>query len=239
ATEYATLRNEAAVADGKPIIYANPASLGAGTDWQDQIFNNDARRQNHELSISGGNEVSTFYLSFGYLDQQGIVASDISNYERYNFRINSTHKLAKWLTIGENIGYARNKSIGLGNTNSEFGGPLSSAINLDPITPAVVTDPAVAAGSPYADNPVFRDAMGRPYGISGAVGQEMSTRLANRKTRGGNHGWGDKVGGNLFAEVNPIEGLVLRSTLVFRLAYWGDVSSTPIFYLAATQQNDV
>ena len=239
ATEYATLRNEAAVADGKPIIYANPASLGAGTDWQDQIFNNDARRQNHELSISGGNDVSTFYLSFGYLDQQGIVASDISNYERYNFRINSTHKLAKWLTIGENIGYARNKSIGLGNTNSEFGGPLSSAINLDPITPAVVTDPAVAAGSPYADNPVFRDAMGRPYGISGAVGQEMSNPLAYMKTRDGNHSWGDNVVGNMFAEVKPIEGLVLRSTVGFKLAYWGDVSFTPIFYLAATQQNDV
>lgn len=239
ATEYATLRNEAAVADGKPIVYADPASLGAGTDWQDQIFNNDARRQNHELSISGGNDVSTFYLSFGYLDQEGIVASDISNYERYNFRINSTHKLAKWLTIGENIGYARNKSIGLGNTNSEFGGPLSSAINLDPITPVVITDPAVAEGSPYEGNPVFRDSQGRPYGISSAVGQEMSNPLAYMKTRLGNNSWGDNIIGNMFAEVQPIEGLVLRSTVGFKLAYWGDESFTPIFYLAATQKNDV
>lgn len=239
ATEYATLRNEAAVADGKSIIYADPATLGKGTDWQDQIFNNDARRQNHELSLSGGNDISTFYLSFGYLDQEGIVASDISNYERYNFRLNSTHKIAKWLTVGENIGYAHNKSIGLGNTNSEFGGPLSSAINLDPITPVVVTDPAVAAGSPYADNPVFRDAMGRPYGISSAVGQEMSNPLAYMKTRDGNYGWGDNIVGNMFAEAKPIEGLVLRSTVGFKLAYWGDKSFTPIYYLAATQKNDV
>lgn len=239
ATEYATLRNEAAVADGKSIIYADPATLGKGTDWQDQIFNNDARRQNHELSLSGGNDISTFYLSFGYLDQEGIVASDISNYERYNFRLNSTHKIAKWLTVGENIGYAHNKSIGLGNTNSEFGGPLSSAINLDPITPVVVTDPAVAAGSPYADNPVFRDAMGRPYGISSAVGQEMSNPLAYMKTRDGNYGWGDNIVGNVFAEAKPIEGLVLRSTVGFKLAYWGDKSFTPIYYLAATQKNDV
>ncbi|RZL14104.1 MAG: SusC/RagA family TonB-linked outer membrane protein, partial [Pedobacter sp.] len=54
ATEYATLRNEAAAADGKTLPFADPASFGQGTDWQEAIFNNDARRQNHEFSISGG-----------------------------------------------------------------------------------------------------------------------------------------------------------------------------------------
>src|SRR5690606_34221630 len=242
ATEYATLRNEAAVADGKPIIYANPASLGAGTDWQDQIFNNDARRQNHELSISGGNDVSTFYLSFGYLDQQGIVASDISNYERYNFRINSTHKLAKWLTIGENIGYARNKSIGLGNTNSEFGGPLSSAINLDPITPVVITDPAVANSNPYLNPGVQRDSNGNPYGISSYVGQEMSNPLAYAQTRLGYAGWSDNFVVNAYVEIEPLAGLKIRSTLGGKLAYWGDQSFTQVSYLTSSfivSQNNI
>src|SRR5690606_6915862 len=117
ATEYATLRNEALVADGGSPLFADPEALGEGTDWQDEIFNNDARRQNHEVSISGGNEVSTFYASFGYLQQDGIVATDISNYKRYNIRLNSEHKLAKWLTVGQNLGYANDKSTGLGNTN--------------------------------------------------------------------------------------------------------------------------
>ena len=231
ATEYATLRNEASIAGGGSLLYADPASLGEGTDWQDAIFNDDARRQNHELSISGGNDVSTFYTSFGYFEQEGIVASDISKYRRINLRLNSTHKLAKWLTVGQNLGYSREKSIGLGNTNSEFGGPLSSAINLDPITPLVETDPAKANASPYTNVGVRRDAFGNPYGISPVVQQEMTNPLAYISTRLGNYGWSDNVVGNVYAEAEPIDGLVVRSTVGTKLAYWGNESFTPVFWL--------
>lgn len=237
ATEYATLRNEAFVADGDAMPFANPEALGVGTDWQDQIFNNDARRQNHELSISGGSEKSTFYLSFGHLDQEGIVATDISKYQRTNIRINSTHKIKDWLTVGENIGYSHDKSIGLGNTNSEFGGPLSSAINLDPITPVVVTDPAVANANPYAGNEILRDVNGNPYGISSYVGQEMTNPVAYMQTRLGNYGSADNIVGNVYAELEPIKGLKFRSTLGAKLAYYGGKNFTPIFYLSATNQN--
>jgi TonB-linked SusC/RagA family outer membrane protein len=234
ATQYATLRNEAAVNANKPAPYANPSSFGKGTDWQEQIFNNSAKRQNHELSLSGGNERSTFYFSFGFLDQEGIVATDISEYKRTNIRINSTHKLSKWLSFGENIGYAHDKSIGLGNTNSEFGGPLSAAINLDPITPVVETDPAKIAAAPYTNKGVRLDPQGRPYGISTTVGQEMTNPLAFIQTRLGNYSWSDNVVGNIYLEASPIKGLKLKSTLGGKLAFWGDENFTPIFWLNPT-----
>ncbi|QDH79170.1 TonB-dependent receptor [Echinicola soli] len=234
ASQYAMIRNEAATNAGNTAPFADPESYGKGTDWQDLIFNNSAKRQNHELSISGGNEKSTFYASFGYLDQEGIVASDISRYKRTNFRLNSEHQLAKWLKVGQNLGYAHDKSIGLGNTNSEFGGPLSSAINLDPITPVVITDPTAANQPPYSTNPVIRDAMGRPYGISTIVAQEMTNPLAYTQTRLGNYSWSDNFVGNVYAEAEPIKGLKLRSTLGAKLSYWGSESFTPIFYLNAT-----
>src|SRR5690606_27706893 len=168
ATEYATLRNESALAAGNAMPFANPQEFGEGTDWQEQIFNNSAQRHNHELSISGGNDKSTFYGSFGYLSQDGIVASEISNYNRINIRLNSEHKIRPWLKFGQNLGYSHEKSQGLGNTNSEFGGPLSAAINLDPITPVVETDPDIinSPNRPYSTNAVVRDANGNPYGIS-------------------------------------------------------------------------
>lgn len=241
ATQYATLRNEASVAGGGGIVYPDPQSFGKGTDWQDHIFNNDARRQNHELSLSGGNDKSTFYTSFGYLDQEGIVASEISNYNRVNVRLNSTHKIAKWLTFGQNLGYARTKSVGLGNTNSEFGGPLSSAINLDPITPVVETDPIKASGAPYNEAGVLRNADGYPFGISSAVGQEITNPLAYIQTRKGNYSWAHDIVGNAFAEVKPIEGLVLRSTIGTKIAFWGSESFTPQYYLNSstkTSQNN-
>ncbi|SDH22642.1 TonB-linked outer membrane protein, SusC/RagA family [Dyadobacter soli] len=237
ATQYATIRNEAAVNAGQPAPYANPAAFGKGTDWQDLIFNNSAKRQNHELSVSGGTDKSTFYLSLGYLNQEGIVATDISKYKRTSIRLNSEHKLAKWLTFGQNLGYAHDKSVGLGNTNSEFGGPLSSAINLDPITPAVITDPAVANAAPYTNKGIRRDANGNPYGISQAVGQEMSNPLAYIQNRLGNYSWSDNIVGNAYLMAEPIKGLQLKSTIGSKLAFWGNESFTPISWLNAASIN--
>ena len=234
ATEYATLMNERAVAGGGSPMFTDPASLGKGTDWQDVIFNNSAKRYSHEISLSGGNDRSTFYISAGIQDQQGIVATDISNYNKKNFRLNSTHKISKMFTFGQTLGYTHQKSVGLGNTNSEYGGPLSSAINLDPITPLVITDPQVANAAPYNSNPVIRDPNGNPYGISSIVGQEMTNPLAYMQTRLGGHAWSDDIVGNAYLEAAPIPGLKLRSTLGAKKAFWGGIGFTPVFYLNAT-----
>ncbi|MDR6761172.1 TonB-linked SusC/RagA family outer membrane protein [Flavobacterium sp. 2755] len=233
ATQYATIMNEKSVADGGAIKYPNPSALGKGTDWQDAIFNNQAFRYTHELSISGGSEKSTFYASFGIQDQQGIVATDISNYNKKNFRLNSTHKISDYFTFGQTFGYTRQKSVGIGNTNSEFGGPLSSAINLDPTTPLVVTDPVAANAAPYSTNPVIRDANGNPYGISSVVGQEMSNPLGYIQTRLGGYSWSDDFVGNAYLEANITSHLKVRSTLGGKLAYWGDTGFTPVYYLSA------
>ena len=237
ATEYATLYNEKYANDfnGSPQDFAlpfpNPESLGTGTDWQDVIFNNSAKKENHEVSLSGGNDVSTFYLSFGYLDQEGIVAKEISKYKRQNIRINSTHHINDIITIGETIGYSNEKSTGIGNTNSEFGGPLSSAINLDPITPVIVTDPAVANSGLYTNPRALRDSNGNPYGISNLVLQEMANPLAYIQTRLGNYDWADNFVGNVYVNLELLEGLNLRSTLGGKLAYYGSESFTPESFL--------
>ncbi len=238
AIQYAELQNESSLNAGGGIIFDNPESYGQGTDWQSTIFNNSAIRQNHELSISGGNDVSTYYTSFGYWNEEGIVATDISNYERINVRINSEHKVFKWLTFGENLGYSHAKSIGIGNTNSEYGGPLSSAINLDPITPSIIYDPTVANGPPYStQDGIMRDAHGNPYGISTIVGQEMSNPLAYMKTRLGNFDWSDDFVGNVYGEAQIIKGLKFRSTFGVKLAFWGNNAFNPVSYLNATTIN--
>ncbi|MBY0243817.1 MAG: TonB-dependent receptor [Sphingobacteriaceae bacterium] len=241
ATQYATLANEASVAGGGSLKFLNPQDLGVGTDWQSAIFNNSAKRFGHEFSISGGNDISTFYLSFGTLDQEGIVATDISRYNRKNIRLNSTHKLSKFISVGQTFAYSREVSMGIG-TNNIFGGPLSSAINLDPITPLVITDPIVANASPYTNPGIWRDAQGNPYGISTIVGQEMTNPLAFIKTQMGNSSMGENFVGNTHAEVEPIKGLKFRSTLGAKLAYWGGDWFSPVSYLSAvvtTPQNSI
>ncbi|HVV02730.1 MAG TPA: SusC/RagA family TonB-linked outer membrane protein, partial [Puia sp.] len=238
ATQYATLRNESSIAGGGGILFPNPAALGKGTDWQDAIFNNDARIQDHELSVSGGGERSTFYGSFGYFDQTGIVASPISYYKRLTSRFNSTHKLKSWLTFGENIGYSHIKAQGLGNTNGEYGGPLSSAINLDPLTPLVITDPAILndTNNIYHTKPVIKDALGRPYAISNYVGQEETNPLAYIQTQQG-YGWSDNIVGDAYLEIEPVKGLKLRSDIGTKLAFYGSEGFTPIYYLNGSSSN--
>ncbi|WP_373330694.1 SusC/RagA family TonB-linked outer membrane protein [Salmonirosea aquatica] len=235
ASQYATLMNEQAVNDGKKAPFADPASYGKGTDWQKLIFNNNARIQNHELSISGGTDRSTFYTSFGYYDQQGIVASEVSGFQRYNIRLNSSHKIKDWLVFGQTLGYShiRNKS-GV-NANSNFGGPLSSALMLDPITPTVITDPTVAGQVPYSTQPVVRDAQGNPYGISDYIAQQVTNPLAFVQTVRGNYNWSDDIVGNVFVEAEPLKGLKLRSTVGTTLSYNGNENFTPLSYLNSNQ----
>ncbi|MEI6677956.1 MAG: TonB-dependent receptor [Mariniphaga sp.] len=234
ASQYGVLLNERSLAGGGNLIFSNVGSLGTGTDWQKAIFNNSANRYSHELSMSGGNEKSTFYLSFGIQDQQGIVASDISNFNQKNMRLNSTHKISKIFTFGETVSYTHQKQLGLGNTNSEFGGPLSSAINLDPTTPLVVTDPAISGAAPYSVNPVLRNANGNPYGISSYVGQEMTNPMAYIQTRLGSYGWSDNFVGNAYLQAVITKEITVKSSVGSKLAYWGDQGFNPVNYLSAT-----
>ncbi|MCZ4245310.1 SusC/RagA family TonB-linked outer membrane protein [Pedobacter punctiformis] len=234
ATEYATVRNTAAINAGKAAPYPNAQSYGEGTDWQSLIFNNSAPKQNHEVSISGGSEKATFYTSFGYTDIDGIVATPISKFNRANVRLNSTYKPAKWITIGENLGYSHAVNSGIGETNREYGGVLSSAVNLDPIMPAIISDAASAATVYNPNNPLgLKDANGNFYGVPAGGFQEMKNPLAYIQTRLGNYSWDHNIIGNGFVDVEPIAGLHVRSTLGTKMAFYGGDSFTPVFFLGS------
>ncbi len=95
ATEYETLMNEsyANAYPGENPLFKNPSQAGKGTDWQKEVFNKNAPVMNHQLSITGGNEKDVYYLSVGYLSQDGIVGGNYnrSNYDRLNVRLNNTY----------------------------------------------------------------------------------------------------------------------------------------------------
>ena len=237
ATQYATIMNEAKANDNKPLIFNNPNSYGTGTDWQKAVFNN-SERNSQEFSISGGNEKSTFYSSFGYLDQTGIVLSDISYYKRLNARLNSTHKVLDWLTVGQTLAYTHSKSQGV-NANDEFGGPLSSAINLDPITPLVVTDWSKVDPAYYPSaSPLVRDANGNPFGISQYVGQEMTNPLAFSQIQQGKYNWSDDFIANVYLEAKFLKHFTFKPSINGKMAYWGSQGFTPTYYLSSTFKND-
>lgn len=237
ATEYAILMNESLAAAKEEIRYPDPQSLGEGTDWQDAVFRENAPMQNHDINLSAGNEKSNYYISFSLFNQDGIVSQDRSNYKRFTTRFNSNHKINKYVNFGNNVAYSRDKRIGV-STNSEFGSPLGRAINIDPITPIIETDPEVLSTNNSFDNAnIVKNEAGDPYGIT-PVGSEIVNPLAALSVESG-HGWSDKVVGNAFIEVSPfVEGLKLRSDIGTDLAFWGDEGFSPIFYITPTNKND-
>lgn len=242
ARDYATLRNEAALAGNRPIPYPDVASLGEGTDWQTAIFNDNALMQSHDLSFSGGTEKSTYYASFGYFAQDGIVATDISNYNRLTARVNSEHKINSWLRFGQTFSYAHIKSKGSFDPNGSYGGPLSSAVNLDPISTILVTDPNVLTSDPnYANNlsRLIRNENGDYYALPPAGFQEMSNPLAYIQTQLGNYGWSDATTGNAYVEIEPIHKLKLRSTIGAKLSFWGGESFSPLYFLSPTLNTSI
>lgn len=83
--EYQMLMNEMAKNSGKDPFFTSKSNVN--TDWQKELRNPNAPIQNHKVSVSGGGKGSNYYLSFGYIDQQGIYAKGHSDYTRYNVRL--------------------------------------------------------------------------------------------------------------------------------------------------------
>jgi len=231
ATQYATLRNQSLVNAGKPAAFANPASFGKGTDWQKEIFNYSAPKQNHEFSVSGGTDKSSFFTSFGYNDTKGVVATPVSTWKRINYRINTLFKPAGFISFGENLGYSHSKNSGVGEVNREFGGIVNSALNLDPITTPYISDSLARATLTSAQySAATRDNDGRIYGIPLYVGQEIKNPLAAIHNRLGNYSWDHNIVGNVFVDITPLKGLVLHSSYGTKMAFYGSESYTPSVY---------
>ena len=128
--QYAQMRKEFhSLAGGTtPTEFLDPSILGTGTDWQDELFNN-AVMQKHQLSVSGGNNNTTYYMSGEYLDQGGVAIG--SGFKRYGFRINLDNKPREWITLGANLSFNQtNEKI---TTSSES--VIAEALQITPQVP--------------------------------------------------------------------------------------------------------
>lgn len=137
AKSYARIQNEAAYNSGKPLPFndSDIASFGKGTDWQREVANINAPITNHNISIMGGNTKTVYNTSASYFMQEGIFAPGKSKYERFTGRLNIESNFFNGiLKIGTNsdVSHVKRQSIASNQGNS---GPISSAINIDPITP--------------------------------------------------------------------------------------------------------
>ncbi len=248
ASEYAIMRNEGRINAGMAPIYADPFSYGKGTDWQKEVFNYNAPQQNHELSISGASDKVNYYLSLGYVKQEGIVGGNFgrSNYDRLTLRSNTGYELfnaksernfLNRMALTSNISYANVKSTGV-ETNSQWGSPLGSALALSPILGVYATEAQAAQQLiDYAGESLIYDADGRMFMVPGGDYNEMVNPIASLNLPA-SQGWKHQVVSNFAAELDIIEGLRFRSSVGFDLSFWGSNGYTRKFYLGSNNRSD-
>ncbi len=110
----------------------DPQTLGEGTDWQNEIFQ-DAPIQSHQFTVLGSGEKSTYGIVGSYFQQEGIMGGEKSAFERYTARFKSTSQVNKALKILSNVNYTYLTRDALPE-NNEFSSPVAFAMNIDPIT---------------------------------------------------------------------------------------------------------
>ncbi|HEY8972302.1 MAG TPA: SusC/RagA family TonB-linked outer membrane protein, partial [Puia sp.] len=86
------------------------------TDWEKVLFRHNLL-QNHNISVSGGNENTTYLLSLGYLNNPGLIPN--SRATKYQFRANVESKIGDYLTVGsQTFGYLQNYGMAQLTTSS-------------------------------------------------------------------------------------------------------------------------
>ncbi len=169
-------------------IYQIMETAQQGTNWFDEVTQN-APIQSHQVNVSGGGEMGNFSASFNYFDQDGAIIE--TGFKRYAVRLNTNFTPKKWLRVGQNVQVLN--QISEGNRTRGEGGAWGWAYRFVPYIPAF----DIQGG--YGGN-----AVGQSGNADNAVAFMQRNRFDFNRT------W--RVFGNMFAEIEPIEGLVVRTS---------------------------
>lgn len=170
--------------------YLDPSLLGPGTDWQDEVFRK-AGMHSHQLSFTGGSEKTTYAISGGLFQQDGIIIG--SDFNRYTTRINLDSQVKSWLKIGGSFAYA--------NTNEK--------ITLNDGGDGVIIQALVMA----PDVPV-KDINGEYAGPEAQAGASSYNPVAAALQRN-NTLQRQRIMANVYGDLTLIKGLTFRSELSF------------------------
>ncbi|MGN7809345.1 SusC/RagA family TonB-linked outer membrane protein [Flavobacterium johnsoniae] len=194
ATEYALLLNESYANGGRPLPYPNVSSLGKGTNWQDEVFQN-APIINNDLTISGGSDKITYSISGSHLDQEGIVGGDKSGFLRNTARIGLGADLSDKIKLKTNVIY----TYFTRNTLNEngLGSVLFNALNV----PATL--------SPYDANGDFT-----LVPSTAGLGTEIINPLAQIANTYNDYNY-KKLNGNFGLDYKIFKGFTLSSSIGF------------------------
>ncbi len=176
--------------------------------FEDEIFRT-GNRQDYQLGISGGTEKTTYYLSMGYLSEEGIVTN--SGFRRYSARLNLTNDTKKWLKVGLNLSGAITNQKFPRSSGTAYANVFMYSRMIAPIYPVFVHD---------NDGNLIYDDEGNKrfdYGVNPEYGQlrtyasntnPAGTTVLDKRTRDN-----DNLSGRTFMEFKFLQHFSFRMNL--------------------------
>ena len=212
ASQYAQLNNEMLANGGLTPNpeFANPSSLGAGTNWLAALFN-PSILSSYSLSYGDRSEKSNLYVSTSYFNQKGVVLN--TNYDRYIVQINGDTKLKSFLKVGNSVKLQHDIKK---NGSYDIKGTILS----------LPTRPIYDANGNWAgpgSNPLLYGDIDNPIGKATIV--ENSTK-------------GYNIQGNIYAEAEIIKDLKFKSLGGIETNIWYNRTWSPKYSWGVKSQEN-
>jgi TonB-dependent starch-binding outer membrane protein SusC len=189
AKQCAQLLNDEKINAGlAPIV--DPDTITTDINWQDEIFFK-GKTSDVQLSFSGGNDKTRFYISGGRMHSDGIIKPSL--YERYSVKVNLDHELFKWLSLGSTINLSRSKNSNIADTDPTHG----QGVILEALAYTTPYTPKYKPNGDFGANP-HQGGWANPY--SYMYGSNAATRISS-------------LLGNVFAKVTLAKGLSFKTSL--------------------------
>ena len=129
ANEFVAIANEKRANAGLAAA-ARPSATGTNTDWQDVVFNDNALAVQQNISFSGGTQKSSYFFSFNYSDQRGILLSNRN--KAYRVRFNFDTEVNKFVKFGNNLTLSKQDDFGQNDGSNALSGGMASTLRMLP-----------------------------------------------------------------------------------------------------------
>ena len=177
-------------------------------DWEDETFN-AGLRQEYVATVSGANDKMDYYLSAGYLSDDGVIKR--SGFDRITTRLNVNYQAKKWLKFGTNVAYTNTKSYYPDDqtTTTSSSNAFYIANSVAPVYPMYVRD---------ATGAIMYDGKNRIYDYGDGNSTNFTRTFMTIANPIGDLTYQtreylmDIMNGKLFAEISPVKGLKITGT---------------------------
>lgn len=187
--------------------FADPASLGTGTNWQDVAYR-DAPMASVQLSANGGSGKYSYNVSGNYFNQSGILRE--SEFERVTVRLNNEYQLNPAIRLGNNIAFANSKS-------QNPPGVLLSTLWMPPV---------------YAE----RDSMG-DFSDPTFFGTSIGNPAADLFYKNNSHTKTNRVVGTVYADIKLLKYFTFRSNFGLDYSNSKSRYFEPAYEVSVSQRN--